>query len=227
MPSPVAPNEFCEAVPGNNTDMCVKVEKFFNVPQKLCDLFNWMLTPDGAISDAFKMEVASFLMPTGSFLFSATLNMGSAFLQCTGVAISRTTYAALFAQIGTRYGAGDGSTTFNLPNLQGRSPIGAGSGSGLTFRDINNPNVGEEDHELTEAENGAHRHLIADPMVGSVALTSSDQTLDNDVSGGLTGYTLEGKTGEEATVGRTSVSGGGQGHNTVHPCFVGFWFIKL
>jgi len=200
--------------------------KWLNVPQLLRDLFNWMLTADGAISDAFKMEVASFLMPTGTIVPSATLNMGSAFLQCTGVAISRTTYAPLFAQIGTRYGPGDGVATFNLPNIQGRSPIGAGSGSGLTFRDINNPNVGEENHELTEAENGPHRHLIADPVVGSTALTSADQTLDNDVTG-FPGYTLEGKTGEEATVGRTSVSGGGQGHNTVHPCFVVFWFIKI
>lgn len=44
---------------------------------------------------------------------------------CRGQAISRTTYAALFAAIGTQWGAGDGSTTFNVPNLQGRFPIGA------------------------------------------------------------------------------------------------------
>jgi microcystin-dependent protein len=49
------------------------------------------------------------------------------FLLCAGTAVSRSTYAALFAIIGTVYGAGDGSTTFNLPNFTNRSPIGAGS----------------------------------------------------------------------------------------------------
>jgi microcystin-dependent protein len=45
-------------------------------------------------------------------------------LACDGAAVSRSTYAALFALIGTTYGAGDGSTTFNLPNLYGRFPLG-------------------------------------------------------------------------------------------------------
>lgn len=51
------------------------------------------------------------------------------FLLCDGSAVSRTTYARLFAVIGTTYGAGDGSTTFNLPDSRGRAFIGAGSGT--------------------------------------------------------------------------------------------------
>ncbi|TNE75019.1 hypothetical protein EP331_00185 [bacterium] len=58
------------------------------------------------------------------------------YLKCDGAAISRTTYADLFAVISTTYGVGDGSTTFNLPDLQGRVPLGAGSGSGLTSRTL-------------------------------------------------------------------------------------------
>lgn len=50
-------------------------------------------------------------------------------LNCDGSAVSRSTYAALFAAIGTAFGAGDGSTTFNLPNRCGRVGVGAGSGS--------------------------------------------------------------------------------------------------
>ncbi len=50
-------------------------------------------------------------------------------LLCDGSAVNRTTYAALFAVLGTTYGAGDGSTTFNLPDMQGRVPIGAGTGT--------------------------------------------------------------------------------------------------
>jgi phage-related tail fiber protein len=58
--------------------------------------------------------------PVGSYLLFAGKTLPSGYLLCNGAAVSRTTYAALFAVIGTTYGAGDGSTTFNLPNLDGR-----------------------------------------------------------------------------------------------------------
>jgi len=48
----------------------------------------------------------------------------SGFLDCDGTAVSRTTYAALFAVVGTNYGAGDGSTTFNVPDLTDRTCVG-------------------------------------------------------------------------------------------------------
>lgn len=53
------------------------------------------------------------------------------FLLCDGSAVSRTTYAALFSIISTTYGVGDGSTTFNLPNLQGRIPVGKENATSL------------------------------------------------------------------------------------------------
>jgi len=56
-----------------------------------------------------------------------TATAPSGFLLCNGAAVSRTTYAALFAIVGTIFGAGDGSTTFLLPNYTDRMPIGAGS----------------------------------------------------------------------------------------------------
>ncbi len=55
----------------------------------------------------------------GQVSFFAMAAAPSGFLKCNGAAISRTTYAALFAVMGTLYGAGDGSTTFNLPDLRG------------------------------------------------------------------------------------------------------------
>ncbi len=92
-------------------------------------------------------------------------------LLCNGAAVSRTTYATLFAVVGTTYGAGDGTTTFNVPNLQGRFPIGAGngaqknvSGSGvLTGGTALTPRTvgqfgGEEDHIQTVAEIAPHKH---------------------------------------------------------------------
>lgn len=55
----------------------------------------------------------------GQVIFMAGANAPSGFLKCNGQLVSRTTYASLFAVIGTTYGAGDGSTTFNVPDLRG------------------------------------------------------------------------------------------------------------
>ena len=87
------------------------------------------------------------------------------YLMCDGQAVSRTTYAALFAAIGTTYGAGDGSTTFNLPDLQGRFPLGAGAGNGLTARTVGQKD-GEEVHALTADEMPAHTHTASTASAG-------------------------------------------------------------
>ena len=62
------------------------------------------------------------VMPTGVVLPYAGTSAPTGWLACDGTAISRTTYASLFAAISTSYGVGDGSTTFNLPDLRGRFP---------------------------------------------------------------------------------------------------------
>ena len=96
-------------------------------------------------------------------------------LLCDGSAVSRTTYAVLFAAIGTTWGAGDGSTTFNLPDLRGRAPIGAGKGSGLTARTLGD-SVGVETHAhggktgsttLNANQSGlpAHTHSFTQPTI--------------------------------------------------------------
>ena len=58
------------------------------------------------------------------------------YLLCNGQAVSRSTYSALFTALSTTYGTGDGSSTFNVPNMMGRVPVGTGAGSGLTSRTI-------------------------------------------------------------------------------------------
>ena len=83
----------------------------------------------------------------------------SGWLKCDGSAVSRTTYSDLFAVIGTSFGTGDGSTTFNLPDLQGRTIVGSGSGSGLTSRTLAASGGAETDsHTLTLDEIPAHTH---------------------------------------------------------------------
>lgn len=66
----------------------------------------------------------TLLMPSGMIMEFGGSTSPSGWLTCDGSAVSRSTYAALFAAIGTAYGTGDGSTTFNLPDFRGRVPVG-------------------------------------------------------------------------------------------------------
>jgi len=99
-------------------------------------------------------------------------------LLCNGQAVSRTTYAALFAVIGTTFGAGNGSTTFNLPNYNDRMPIGAGSTYALnaqggskdaiavehthTFSASTDVHTGHQhyNNNLGTSTNGSHTHTL-------------------------------------------------------------------
>jgi microcystin-dependent protein len=73
-------------------------------------------------------------LPSGSIIAYGGSSAPTGYLICDGSAVSRTTYADLFAVLGTTYGAGNGSTTFNLPNLRQRFPLGkAASGTGNTL----------------------------------------------------------------------------------------------
>lgn len=137
-------------------------------------------------------------VPTGSLLMFAGAAAPSGWLLCDGAAVSRTTYAALFAAISTTYGVGNGSTTFNVPDLCGRSPLGAGTGAGLTARTLGAIG-GEQTHQLTDAE------------------LPASQILRN------TGATAGLASGSYITVG---VIGSGAAHNTMHPFLVVNFIIK-
>ena len=65
--------------------------------------------------------------PTGFIGLWGEDTLPEGWLLCNGAAVSRSTYAGLFAKIGTKYGTGDGSTTFNLPDFRDRYPIGSGT----------------------------------------------------------------------------------------------------
>ncbi len=79
------------------------------------------LVRKGQVADAVAAASAAS-MPTGTLIPFAGTTCPSGFIVANGGAVSRTTYANLFAVIGTTYGAGDGNSTFNLPNLDGRAP---------------------------------------------------------------------------------------------------------
>lgn len=96
-------------------------------------------------------------VPSGSVQMFAGATAPSGWLLCNGQAVSRTTYARLFAAIGTTWGTGNGSSTFNVPDMRGRAPLGAGTGTGLTARTLG-AKGGAEAHTLTEAQLAAHDH---------------------------------------------------------------------
>lgn len=91
-------------------------------------------------------------MEIGSIILSTSATVPEGYLVCDGSAISRDLYSELFEVIGTTYGAGDGSSTFNLPDLRGQLPMGLYAGSTL------GDTLGEETHILTDGELAAHSH---------------------------------------------------------------------
>jgi microcystin-dependent protein len=118
--------------------------------------------PDTAwLSDAektgFQQRIAAKedIVPAGTIHLFAGETAPAGFLLCQGQTVSRNTFPRLFAAIGTNYGAGNGSTTFGIPDMQERVPVGrAASG---TFSTLNNRG-GAETHTLTVAEMATHTH---------------------------------------------------------------------
>ena len=128
-------------------------------------------------------------------------------LICDGSAVSRTTYAELFKVIGTSYGAGDGSTTFNLPNKKGR--VSAGYDSTNSKFNAIGKHLGEETHTLTVAEMPQHTHSL------NTSDTNGGQ-VENITWGGVIA----------TQVSSTNAAGGDSPHNNIQPTEVDNWIIK-
>lgn len=182
--------------------------------------------------------------PTGSLMPFAGLICPAGYLWCDGSAVSRTTYAALFAALSTLYGSGDGATTFNLPDLRGRvpvcqdnmssnSPAGAGDGGRLAGGAMGGVG-GAETHTLTAAQMpahnhamtaaGNHAHLVGGSNLIQIRYASSSEGL---VAGGngtrVTGTDMDGAGNHTHPVSNT---GGGAAHPNMPPYILMNYIIK-
>ena len=108
-----------------------------------------------------------YLVPAGFVMAFAHETIPSGWLECNGAAISRTTYADLFSTIGTYYGIGDGSSTFNIPDLRGQFIRGWDHGAGTDPDAASRTNRGDGttgDNVGTKQtdQNKAHTHTYVD-----------------------------------------------------------------
>jgi microcystin-dependent protein len=128
-------------------------------------------------------------VPVGGTVQWWTATPPTGWLLCDGSAVSRTTYSDLFGVISTDFGVGDNSTTFNLPNLKGKIPVGQNS-SESEFNLIGETG-GAKTHALTEAELAAHTHTIAKVNalggVGAGAIVQTALATDGNNTSGSTG----------------------------------------
>lgn len=145
--------------------------------------------------------------PTGTITMFAGSTAPSGYLICDGSAISRDDYADLFTVIGTTYGTGDGSTTFNIPDFKGRVPVGFNTSD--TAFDTLGETGGEKTHTLTVQEMPSHRHA-----------TRFGGTAPGDGSG----YQYSNTDGTSTQI--VQAEGGGQAHNNLQPYIVVNYIIK-
>ena len=113
-------------------------------------------TPGQVLTAAELNALEAATIPTGGITMYGAGSAPTGWLLCDGSAVSRTTYAGLFAVISTTYGVGNGTTTFNLPNLKGRVPVGRDSGD--SSFDVLGETGGAKTHTLTTSEMPSHTH---------------------------------------------------------------------
>lgn len=158
-------------------------------------------------------------LPCGSIIPWAGAAAPANWLLCDGAAVSRTTYASLFGLIGITYGAGDGSTTFNVPDLRGRVPVGKNGGSFGTL----GATGGAETHTLTTAEMPSHTHVQDAHSHGGVIVIGGISVPQGNYYGSYGQY---GTTNTSNATATNQYTGGGGAHNNLQPYQVVNYIIK-
>jgi microcystin-dependent protein len=156
--------------------------------------------------------------PTGGLIMWGTGTAPTGWLLCAGAAVNRTTYAALFAVIGTTFGVGDGTTTFNLPNYTNRTPYGTTVGSTGGSADAV---VVSHTHTATVTDPG-HFHNIASGTVNTRTNPYFNWVGTGGASVGVDGAYTDSKTTGISVANSTA---GVSGTNANLPPYLGINFI--
>jgi microcystin-dependent protein len=167
-------------------------------------------------------------------MLTAAATAPSGWLICDGAAVSRSTYSALFTSIGTTYGAGNGSTTFNLPNLKGRVPVGLDSAQ--TEFDVRGETGGAKTHTLTTAQMPVHNHTASTNTTGAHVHQSQGYWSGGGGLGGAISRTTVGgdpidtnslrSAGDHSHTVTVNNAGSGSAHNNLQPYLVMHYIIK-
>jgi microcystin-dependent protein len=186
-----------------------------------------------ASTDGANFSQLGALLPAGMVLPTAGSTVPAGYLLCNGQAVSRTTYANLFAAIGTTYGVGDGLTTMNVPNLIGRVIAGIDpTGTVLSTFSINTPATpggigGTEGHLLSTAEMPVHQHGLNDPGHSHTYVETPQGT---GAAPGASGFTVSGSVTVPTSTQQTGITmnntGGSNTHLNVQPTMVMNYLIK-
>lgn len=164
---------------------------------------------DNSTKIATTAFVQSSAVPSGMIMDYAGTSVPSGWLECDGSAVSRTTYAGIFAAIGTTWGSGDGATTFNLPVSARRAVVGRGGTATATLGNTVGSIGGAETHAQSTGELAGHEHDVSN---------------GHSVAGGGSYVALV----EEAGSGwQTASTGGGSPMNIMSPAMVGLRCIKI
>ena len=141
-----------------------------------------------------------YLVPAGAVMAFAMNSAPTGWIECSGNAVSRTTYADLFAAIGTTFGAGDSSTTFNLPNLRGEFIRGWDNGRGVddsrAFGSAQGDATALPNTDFTTNTTGTHSHSYDGGDRQNVGSGGQSQPVsqggNNTGSAGSHSHTIEG-----------------------------------
>jgi len=183
-------------------------------------------------------------LPVGVTLPYAGTAAPSGYLLCYGQAVSRTTYADLFAVVSTTYGSGDGSTTFNVPDLRGRSVFGKDDMGGSAASRLTNGNSGITGTTLGAAggDERLYQHLHAAGTLATASGGAHTHTVNTTSGAGVAGSNnvlqevIDAPTGTAPTnsdgahthtmSGSTANTGGNTTSQNIPPALVLNWIIK-
>ena len=162
-------------------------------------------------------------LPVGSIMPYPKVIAPENWIVCDGSAISRTEYQELFEVIGTTFGVGDGSTTFNLPDIKGKTLVGQDEDD--ADLDTIGKTGGEKTHTLTIDEMASHNH-IQKINVGSDNLIAVNPSSSSGITRDGGGHSSGTTAATKKTVVETENIGGNQPHNNMQPYFITNYIIK-